>query len=285
MKNIYLFIFIIIITFLSFIIGSFSIQKIILFLIPVVYSAYYCAKSIFLFFRSKFLESAANFLIGLLCILVLVKIHYVYYNPVESIFLIAVCFIFIKNFYSKANSSNLTKSLIALAIMQGFLVFLPDKLIISLLSLSDNRIAWKPDLDWDDFSILDEKVHGQVYDSVYYQSAIYTNYSYQINKAFNYPPIVAIAHMDKIQSYKSKEIEKGMEKPLLEHEQGHFNMMQLYIKMAEDSISKLWGKDERVIKSVIDYFGRKKIKDGAIYDLQTNHGVDTVQQNKWSKRL
>ena len=291
MKNIYLLILIVCVTLASFSFATTDWQRAIVFLFPVIYALCYLLKSVVKILEAKFTESVdaftesvAAFLVAALCLLITLKVSYTFYNPLQSIAVLVAVVIILRKSSNRDKLGKTGRSLVALAALNGVLMLTPDKFLLSFIYLDDDSVAWTPKLNWNDFDVLDEGKKGEVPDSLDFDATIFSNYTYKRTKMYNYPPAIAVAFMDKSKSYRKEDVGDG-DKLLLEHEQGHFNLTERSVRMATDSISKLWGRDVAEIDAVFNYFSLERFKEDSIYDAQTNHGLDTLQQVKWTKRL
>ncbi len=67
---------------------------------------------------------------------------------------------------------------------------------------------------------------------------------------------------------------------LLNHEQGHFNIAELKVRIVKDSLKKLWLKNNINIDSILSFYPKLK-ESGDLYDSFTKHGLDTIKQKKF----
>ncbi|MDJ1498351.1 DUF922 domain-containing protein [Cytophagaceae bacterium DM2B3-1] len=75
---------------------------------------------------------------------------------------------------------------------------------------------------------------------------------------------------------------------LLRHEQGHFDIAELYarkIRQTIDSLHKKAVKDPKVYANIIQSFFKERSRVGAIYDRETSHGTDIVEQKRWIQKI
>jgi hypothetical protein len=291
LKNIYLLILIVCVTLASFSFATTDWQRAILFLFPVIYALCYLLKSVVKILEAKFTESVdaftesvAAFLVAALCLLITLKVSYTFYNPLQSIAVLVAVVLFFRKSTNRDKLGMTSRSLVALASLNGVLMLTPDKFLLPYIYLDDDSVAWTPKLNWNDFDVLDKGKRDEVPDSLVFDATIFSNYIYIKNKMFNYPPAIAVVFMVKSKSYRKHDVGDG-DMQLLEHEQGHFNLTERSVRMATDSVSKLWGRDGAEIDAVFNYFSMERFKADSIYDAQTNHGLDTLQQAKWTKKL
>ncbi len=153
--------------------------------------------------------------------------------------------------------------------MKGLILLLLITFIsVKQNSIPSNKIIWSKDylLQWTDFSGSPENITGT---DAYTFSEI--NYTLSEDKV----AVTCAFRKDKSLSLKSKQSIK-----LLQHEQYHFNLSEVYARLFRKSISES-GKDnlEQKIKASLIELNKAQKK----YDTETNHSRDTVQQAKWIK--
>ncbi|MDJ1471146.1 DUF922 domain-containing protein [Xanthocytophaga flava] len=75
---------------------------------------------------------------------------------------------------------------------------------------------------------------------------------------------------------------------LLRHEQGHFDIAELYarkIRQTIDSLHKKSTEDFNIYANNIQVLLEKYSKDEIAYDRETSHGTDMVEQKRWIKKI
>lgn len=281
LKHIYIFIFALIGLLFSIIFLKTNSQGLPVFIISIIYFLLYIAISFRNLLKSAYLESIASFLVGLLFLLIYIKLNYTYYNPVAAVLLIGAAIHVYRKLSFRSDLMLLKRTLLLVSGINAVLLVIPDESILSFLNRNE-VLKWKSDLKWDDFE--GRTIENQLSDSLKYDAVLAGTFAYKVNKAYNYPPAIIVAGMDRLRSYRKAEILTGHDQ-LLEHEQGHFNLIQRYEIMATDSVSKLWGCKAVEIDSTIKYFFEQQDKEGSLYDIQTRHGLDSLQQRVWTIKL
>lgn len=147
------------------------------------------------------------------------------------------------------------------------------------LKSSTNRFAeieWKKDykLSWKDFRKTNKKHH---YDAL---SSTGIAFSYVVGQKG--VKVEAKAIFDRSESW----VRKGREtESLLEHEQLHFDIAELYTrklreKIERDNITTASGLDKVYNRIVIDLRKRQRM-----YDQQTDHGINKKEQMRWQEEI
>ena len=81
---------------------------------------------------------------------------------------------------------------------------------------------------------------------------------------------------------------KRIEQPsdyLLNHELGHFNLTEIYRRLAMDSIKSLPLFKIHNIDSIVSHFSSKKAELQKIYDKETDHSLIKESQKEWDKSI
>src|SRR5581483_2677789 len=101
-------------------------------------------------------------------------------------------------------------------------------------------------LDWYDYT-------GQPSRDAIHDAQTSCGVVYLVNKAYNYPPAIAYAQMIPEESWvkKWKDTNASHMAHLLEHEQGHFDLVELFKRKICDSVSHAWGKAAKNIDAII----------------------------------
>ncbi|AMM50451.1 hypothetical protein TH61_03590 [Rufibacter sp. DG15C] len=222
-------------------------------------------------------------LIGLLMLTIPVMLTYTYYNTVCALLLVSISIWVYKVKSSVPNLGYITKALLVAILTTSIFLVIPHETFMRS-EVSDIYVPWKPNLTFEDFRVIDDAERLELGDTSKYDAFITNAFYGKVNIAYNYPPAIVIACMDKSKSYRKASI--GIrDKDLLLHEQVHFNINKHYANLANDSLSKLWGGDREQLMVVITYFHNKVAKEGDLYDSLTNHGLDSVQQAVWAQRF
>lgn len=214
---------------------------------------------------------------SLLFILITIKINYHYYNVLMSLILIILGLFLALKYTPQVNPKNKERTvLIFIILINLFLLFTPDTAVLKCIHYFGlNNIAWTPNLSWGNF-------RGQPNQNSPHDARIKTNVWWKVNKVFNYPPAIAVATMNPDSAWK-KDYAGGEQ--LLEHEQGHFNITEVYRRMSMDSANASWGKSTQTIRDIFTHFYHERNKQHHLYDSLTNHGVNKEIQEEWSLRL
>lgn len=162
------------------------------------------------------------------------------------------------------------------------MIFVPDESVLAYINY--DCLKWQK-LSWYDFQSkpTDLSKNKKTY--------INTFLKWKISKAYNYPPAIVVALMEPHKSWKGETYQ--YEKLALEHEQTHFDIVELYKRRVTDSISKSWGKTPGQIEDVISFFIDKidyaqKEFDFVTYggyDTLKMHQLDTITQHDWTSRI
>lgn len=76
--------------------------------------------------------------------------------------------------------------------------------------------------------------------------------------------------------------------PILKHEQGHFDICELYTRLMRERFSKTkleFNSMQRVIRDVYNTTMQEYNKRQAQYEAETKHGVDDAAQEKWTEMI
>ncbi|MFO7869767.1 MAG: DUF922 domain-containing protein [Bacteroidales bacterium] len=157
-------------------------------------------------------------------------------------------------------------------------------LIITLSSFStikDNKILWNKDkpLTWNDFQGIPKKSS---------QRWAMTNSGIELETSFenNTLTITVGAYFIKNKSWVKKEALS--DSLLLEHEQVHFNITELFARKFRQKLraEKLSSKNaEKKLHKMYSDITSKLNKYQNLYDKQTNHHINQTQQKKWNTKI
>lgn len=154
---------------------------------------------------------------------------------------------------------------------------------VPILSFSQpgESILWYGlnDLQWTDFAGIPDT--NSPYQAL---TSWGISYSFSQNKKGE-TTIKAYSYFEKMNSW----VKKGHNTTnLLHHEQQHFNIAEWYTRKFRFALSKLTfeeRKDRINIKSIYDDIIDNCIKTHKLYDHESNHGRNSVEQKKWTKRI
>ncbi len=166
--------------------------------------------------------------------------------------------------------------------MKNILFLIPIVLVTMFLSSYDKDRGVRHDeksiLTWKDFK---GKVNKR---SSYFAS---TSSGYKYNAAFVGDSLRIVLPC---MFYPGKSwVKKGKETPsLLKHEQGHFDLTEIYTrKMRQEIASKKYHvkKVNIAITKVIKKYSKQLSLAQGKYDTQTNHSIIEKQQEKWNEKI
>ena len=220
------------------------------------------------FLKRRYVIGISYFFISSLFIIPIIKLHWSYYNVfLVVLYLIVVLFFSIRS-HIKLSDKAILRGLI---VMNVLLISIPDNLIFQHYQVNSDRVVWK-EIDWSYF-------HGSSPDSAQYDATIDPRILSKINRAYNYPPALILAYMLPESSSKKKGV---LSKNLLKHEQGHFDLTEIYRRKAIDSVNENWSKSPNEISKIIQYFEDKLKKQQVTYDSLTDHNINQARQLTWN---
>ncbi|MDH7914622.1 hypothetical protein [Winogradskyella sp. SYSU M77433] len=217
-------------------------------------------------------KSFLNFLFCLFYIPAILKINYSYYNLLFPIIILLLGFYVKSKITLKENYIFIFYFLISINILS---VVIPDKYVLKLKL--DDYISWRADIKWENFK--DKKNDN------YFAASIFTNFGGKVNKVYNYPQGIVYAVMSEKKSWISTNFTVKNDSNLLIHEQGHFDIAEIYAKKAQDSINQVWGLHYSKIESIVNYFITKESLYQKEYDSITDHGFKENEQKQFNKKI
>lgn len=239
----------------------------------VLFFLYHLLKSLkFIAFSKK--NPVLNILFALSYLVLALKIYYIYYNFIFSTIIIIVFVLF--------SAKNILKTRFQISIfyflfIANILMFIiPHKYI--LINHFDNHILWKSNLKWEDFSS-ESKENSDI------GAEIFTYFGGKVNKVYNYPDGIVFATMSKSKSWKNASDKIVKNSFLLNHEQKHFDIKEIFSNKAQDSINKTWGKSHLETQNIVDFFIKEEDKFQNKYDSITEHGTNVIEQKKYNKKI
>jgi len=251
--------------------GSLSI----LVFIPLIYVLIHLISAVIKMVKGRWRAALVAFTIAILFALLLNKMYYVYYNILVTVVFLLLASLVTKRAWKDSDEKINVKriTLVSLLIINVLLLFIPDKLILIYL-VSRNEVTWRS-LTWSDFQGVPDKTSDM-------SATTSCGLHYKSNGAFNYPPAIIFAAMWPDNSWvKNDSLSESASRELLRHEQGHFDITELYARKANDSIRKKWGETEGGIDAIALYWNEQLGKMHEIYDSATKHGVNKVTQRIW----
>jgi len=247
-------------------------------LTPLFGLAYLCT-FIFIVFKKNFKEAFPYLLTFISFIMIPWKTTFMYYNFVLYIIILGI----IINFLRKQKKQDF--------ILAYNYTLIPMTLLLIVLFAMGNenyfklryadRNSWKSyGLTLNDFTKVKEVPNDDEADA-----RINTNYSRIFNKAFNYPNILLVSYQYPEQSYFIIYDDKHNNK-VLDHEQLHFDIKELYARKIKSSINSVWYSNQKVKQKLFDslYFEEKRVQ--ALYDsLQSKSPDRQAEQKKWNLKI
>jgi len=145
-----------------------------------------------------------------------------------------------------------------------------------------NKIIWEEDrpLTWDDFkgtADAGSKFYALTNSGIYYQvqQESWTQFAVSVETFF-----------DPKQSWQKK---NQVTDHLLQHEQLHFNIHELYSRLFIKSMIEAEFNDEKMVFIRIRELYARALQDAQdfsnLYDKETNHSVNKVEQMVWNKKV
>lgn len=222
--------------------------------------------------NSNTTSSLISIFITLFYINIILKINYQYYNFIVSVLLILIGLILLKKLNRNKHSLIF---LILIAVNTGLLFTSDTWLFKSKMKGID---FWNSKITWKSFK-------GVPINKSKFDAYIVTEFRGLENKVYNYPPAILISILKPFESWRKKLKDTTFNHLLLEHEQRHFDITEIYKIKALDSVKKSWGKNSKDIKKIINFFNKKEDEYQKHYDSITNHGLDTINQNKMNIKI
>lgn len=220
-------------------------------------------------------KAKLNLLFSFSYLILYLKIYYTYYNILFSILLIVIYTVLLikrnhpKNYFYKFLFNTL--------LVLNILIFItPNKYI--LIFHSNEHILWRSNISWDEFN-------SKNIDTTDTGAEIFTYFGGYPNKVYNYPQGVVFSTMSVSKSWKNENEKVNLNSFLLNHEQKHFDITQIFTTKAQDSINKVFGKSSKEIEDIVNYFIEEEDKFQDKYDSLTEHGTNINAQKKYNKKI
>jgi hypothetical protein len=112
-----------------------------------------------------------------------------------------------------------------------------------------------------------------------------TSIKYKVNKLYNYPNAVISTFMIPNESWKKEISDEKAQKELLNHEKGHFNIVEANMRFAKDSLQQVWGKNPARIEEIIEFYIDQKETTQDKYDSETENGSNIKKQRDWDELI
>lgn len=112
-----------------------------------------------------------------------------------------------------------------------------------------------------------------------------------ISRVYNYPPAILFASDRKNHSwidtfqFNDTDIDNKLLERTLQHEKRHLDIMEIYIRRAQDSLNKMifYSYDQKY--EVVEHFFRLSEKVQRAFDAETDNGTIDEEVEKWHKRI
>jgi hypothetical protein len=242
--------------------------------VPFLFGLYHFIKTLILLIIGRFRPAFHTFLISLLFIIIIVKLHYDYYNLMMNVILLITVILIAIAYPQKSKVEPKAKTvMLFLFTLNLILLFTPDRIFGKFFN--GNLVVWGGKISWDDFKAPPDT-------SSEYVATIESDFRYKINKVYNYPPVIAVSVMYPDSSRKQKD---NPGNKVLKHEQGHFDITEIHRRMMVDSVNSRWGATPKTLKSIIWHFYDKIDQAQHDYDSITDHGVNTVAQLEYERMI
>lgn len=213
-------------------------------------------------------------LVSLLYFTISLKIFYIYYNVFIAILLVATSVYVLVSY--DLNSEKIKSRLSLLTVIVTILIFIPDRALLKFYQKADRKV-WGNEIQWEDFEGSKPK---DIYPRL---SRVSFTISYDYNRVYNYPNFISVTTMVKSLSWVKSGYEYDTE--LLEHERLHVDISEVIRREFEDSVRYMKYKDSHKIRGMYLRLMDKNKEMQAEYDRITNHGLDSIQQTKWKKKI
>lgn len=147
-----------------------------------------------------------------------------------------------------------------------------------------DKIFWQEDgvLTWDDFKAEPNPAHP-------YEAMTSSGISY--SWSLRTSPFGKKDFISTVESYFSPSeswVKKGKRSSsLLKHEQLHFDITELHARKLRKIISeyKLTPNIKGDLQNIFNSIHKERIEMQNLYDRETSHGTDTVNQKKWEEKV
>ncbi|MGM0581375.1 MAG: DUF922 domain-containing protein [Bacteroidota bacterium] len=213
-------------------------------------------------------------LVSLLYFTISLKIFYIYYNVFIAILLVATSVYVLVSY--DLNSEKIKSRLSLLTVIVTILIFIPDRTLLKFYQKADRKV-WGNEIQWEDFEGSKPK---DIYPRL---SRVSFTISYDYNRVYNYPNFISVTTMVKSLSWVKSGYDYDTE--LLEHERLHVDISEVIRREFEDSVRYMKYKDSHKIREMYLRLMDKNKEMQAEYDRITNHGLDSIQQTKWNKKI
>lgn len=112
-----------------------------------------------------------------------------------------------------------------------------------------------------------------------------------INRVYNYPPAILFASDRKSHSwidtfqFNDTETDKKLLRRTLDHEKQHLDIMEIYIRRAQDSLNHMVFYSYEQKYEVVEYFFKLSERVQRAFDAETDNGTIDEEVKKWDKTI
>ncbi|MER3328234.1 MAG: hypothetical protein RIF34_01560, partial [Candidatus Kapaibacterium sp.] len=234
------------------------------------YGVFHLALGIKHGFQKDFRYLGISILITILVLFPTLKSLWSYYNVfMNSIAIILALVILLRTDINKWQKSILA----GFVVLNVFFISIPSDRMYNYFQMNTEKTIWR-DLTWEDFKI--DSSDDETWDA-----SIYSTIDAKLNYAFNYPPAIVIGYMLPYES--SKKTEDHIDDFLLKHEQGHFDLTEIFKRELQDTLRSLWGHKPSDLQKAVELKQLELKKEQELYDWATEHGTNQKYQEMLNK--
>lgn len=160
-------------------------------------------------------------------------------------------------------------------------IFCSCILLIQSRTYSQDTINWRPNyqLKWDDFN-------AQPNESVSFAAQTDCSIAYSYTFQNNIFSTSVISYFNKNRSWSKNK--NATDSILLIHEQGHFNINELFARKLREAFGK-YSFNPVSVKQDLDAIFQKRWRDklayDVLYDQETDHGKNALKQKEWTIKI
>lgn len=144
-----------------------------------------------------------------------------------------------------------------------------------------DTIHWRPDykLKWEDFQAHPDNNSPDIANSN-------TSFSYRYQTATTGNTFVVVAYFNKNKSWVQRD---KMNSNTLIHEQGHFDIREIYAKKLSQILNNHLNMEQNALRIIArqlcDSVASEQAKFDNQYDSETLHGADHFKQREWNEKI
>jgi len=250
-----------------------------IFLYPILFSLIFLIAALVQLIRKKTSMFLTFFLISLSFAVIPWKITFVYYHFVIFWILLIVIAMHLYQSHKKNQQLSVfqTGILVPLALLLILMTIYGDERLLKLHGPKLNY--WEPNgLVCEDF-ILTDSIPNKVHPNE--SARISSQYRRIINRVYNYPSVVIVSAQVPNKSY----IENCKDY-ILDHEQLHFDIRELFRKSIKDSLNSVWFLDYNQKDDILNNMEKELSNYQDYYDSSFVNAQDRkIAQSKWNKLI